>query len=651
MMMSHVKRPSRSARSILALLLALALSVVEGLAHAADTGQFMFTNAEPLPVAAGGTVFFRALAVNQGNVAWEADKTYLLAEIYDRNRKYIASTDRSKPAAAVPPGGNLQADFKFDVPILFSGEYSFRVFVVHNDQRIVQSDHKSFTVTPQALAPPEARPSPLPITVGGSAVLSYRNDTSPNDWQADTSVNLSGTMNAAPYEFSANTIHDQHDYIDFRTLLFNYHGAYADIGAGDVSPNFSALSVSGAGVRGGLIKSREIGLGPVKWVIEAVGARTAEAAGGSATANGTFRRMMYGTQSSFLLPGNLTLRGNYVQVDDIQGSLDTPGPTLKPVRNQAAGGGVTWKPAEGLNVDGDWQHSSFEADKTSTASAVTDSAWRAAAGYTRPRWTLTGSVSRNGSKFVDLAAPGVAKDRLTYDGTLMLRPWDWITLNNTLSQFRDNLDDDPAKTTSHTRSLGSNAALSFPTRTRLTLGYTFNRAFGSPRSTQDNKTAGPSLGIHQAWEGGSVDASWQRSDFTDMTSAANNLRTNTYNWSWNWELSKQLSTTFGEVLSDTHDQKDGSLLETRTLSASFNGTLDPNSLSLRGSLSVTDTSDDDAVSKSDKRDTNLNLELTWKATKALGLTVGGTRTVSEDSLTPANGRTINSAIARVAYSF
>jgi len=653
MMISHVKLPSRSARSICALLAALALFSGAGPASASDSGQFLFTNAEPLPVAAGGTVFFRTLAVNQGNVTWEADKTYLIVEIFDKDRKYIASTDRFKPAAATPPGGNLRADITFEVPILYSGDYSFRTTIVHNEQRIVQSDYKAFTVTPQAGLPPGKAPSPRPrpITVGGNVVVSYRNDDGPNDWQADTSVNLSGRLGERPYEFSANTIHDQGDDLKVRTVLFNYHGAYADIGAGDVSPNFSALSVSGSGMRGGLIKSREIGLGPVKWVIEAVGARTSEASEGTASSNGTFRRMMYGTQSSFMLPYALTVRGNYAQVDDIQGSLDTPGPSLKPVHNTTEGGGVTWKPAQSVNVDGDWQHSSFEADKTSTAAAVTDSAWRVGAGYTRPRWSLTGSVSRNGSNFVNLAAPGVSKDRFTYDSGLMLRPLEWITLNNTYSQFRDNLENDPAKTTSHTRSLGSNAALSFPTRTRLTVGYTYNRSFGSPRSTQDNKTAGESAGLHQAWDGGSLDLNYQRSMFTDITAAAHNLLTNTYSGSWNWEMGKNLSTTLGEVVNDTHDEFDGSSLQTRTLSASFNGTLDPDKLFLRGSASITDTSDNDAVTKAEKQDTNLNLELTWKPTKALGLTVGVTSTVTDDSLTPANNQSIKGVIARISYSF
>jgi hypothetical protein len=632
------------------LALGLALVAAAGPASAADTGQFMFTTAEPLPVAAGGTVFFRALAVNSGNTTWEADKTYLIIEIHDKDRKYIASTDRFRPAAAVTPGGNLQADFRFDVPVLYSGEYSFRVFVVHNDQRVAQSDFRSFTVTPQVLAPPPPRP-PVPITVGGSAVVSYRNDTGPNAWQGDTSVNLSGTLGSAPYEFSANTIHDQNDSVDFRTVLFNYHGAYADLGAGDVSPSFSPLSVSGAGVRGGLVKSREIGLGPAKWVIEAVGARTAEPGEGTATTNGTFRRMMYGTQSAFRLPGNLTLRGNYLQVDDLQGSIDTPGPSLTPVRNRGAGGGLAWAPAEGLTVEGDWQHSSFEADKTSTAAATTDSAWRASAGYARPRWALTGSVSRNGADFVNLAAPGVAKDRFTHEGSLMLRPWEWMTLNNNFSQFRDNLEDDPAKTTSRQRSLGTNAALSFPTQTRLTLGYTLNRAFGSPRSTQDNKTAAASAGLNQSWDGGSIDLSYQRSVFSDKTGAASNLLTNAVNASWNWELSKHLSTTFGGTQTDTYDQKDGSRSRSRTLSGSFNGTLAPDRLSLRGSGSVTDASDNDAVSPSETMNTNLNLELTWNATKALGLTLGGFQTDSHDSITPANDQTVKGATVRVAYRF
>lgn len=643
-----MKRPSRSIKSLLAPLLVLALGGVPGLAWGADTGQFLFTNAEPLPVDAGGTVFFRVLAVNQGNVTWDAGKTYLVAEIYDKDKKYVASTDRFNPATAVSSGGSLAADLKFAVPIQYSGEYSFRVFLVHNEQRVVQSDYKSFPVTPQVEA---GRASPLPVTLGGNVVVSYRNDTGPNGWQADTSINLSGTMNKAPFEFSANTIHSQKKDVDLRTFLLNAHAAHADIGLGDVSPNFSPLSVSGSGVRGVLVKSREIGLGSSKWVIEAVGARAAEAKEGSAATDGVFERLLYGAQSSFILPGHLTLRGNYVQVDDVESSLSTPGPTLKPAGNRAAGGGISWAPNEAFKIEGDWQHSAFEANKTSTSAAVTDSAWRTAAAYTQSRWSVTGAVSRSGSNFVNLAAPGVAKDRLSYDGGLMLRPWDWITLNNSYSEFRDNLADDAAKTTSHQRSLGSEAAISFPTRTRLALGHTLNQAYGDPRSTQDNKTEGVSTGLHQEWDNGGLDLSYQRSEFTDRTTAANSLMTNTYNAVWNWTVSSRLSTSVGSILSQTRNKGVGSMLRTKTYSLSFNSTVIPNRVLLRGFGSLTDTTDDGSATRADKQDANYNLETTWKPRASLGLTLGLTGTSTHDRLASSNNKSTTGVVARVSYTF
>jgi len=637
-----VKRGSSSSSgALLALLLSLSVP-----AWAADTGQFMFTNAEPLPVNAGGTVFFRVLAVNQGNETWEVNKTYLIAQVYDKKGKYLASTKRFKPTAAVTPGGSLPMDLKFDVPIQYSGDYTFRVFIVHNEQRIVQSQDKSFPVTPQISVPEgAARPSPFPITVGGNVVVGYRNDTGPNDWQADTSVNLSGTVNKAPFELNANTIHDQKKNYDFRTFLFNYHAPYADIGLGDVSPNFSPLSVSGSGVRGALIKSREIKLGSAKWVIDAVAAQVA------AATDGVFERLMYGTQSSFNLPGNLILRGNYAQVEDSPGSLAAPGPSLLPARSRAAGGGIAWAASENLKVEGDWQYSAFEANKTSTAAAVTDNAWRIATGFTQPRWSVTGTVSRNGAQFVNLAAPGVSKDRYTHEGGLMLRPWDWITLNNSLSQSRDNLASDPAKTTSRQRALGSNAETSFPTRTRLTLGYTLNRAYGEPLSTQDNRTDGTSVGLNQAWEGGSVNFSYQRSKFTDRTSAANNLLTNTFNISGNWKFNERLSATLGETTNITRDEKDGSKLHSNTLSGSFSADLYSGRFSLQGSVSFTDTEDDDGAAPADRQDTNLNLQATLKVAKSLGLTLGGFMTASNDRITPASDTATYGVNVRTTFSF
>jgi hypothetical protein len=113
-----------------------------GSVHAADTGSFLFLNAAPFPVVAGETVRFQAVAVNQGTEIWDAQKTYLQAEVYDKDKKYKGKTERLRPPADTTPGRTLTADLDFRVPVNYSGDYFFRVFLVHDDRRVIESDHR-----------------------------------------------------------------------------------------------------------------------------------------------------------------------------------------------------------------------------------------------------------------------------------------------------------------------------------------------------------------------------------------------------------------------------------------------------------------------------------------------------------------------------
>jgi hypothetical protein len=114
--------------------------------RAADTGQFLSMTAAPLPVVAGEPVRFQVLAINQGTETWAAPKTYLEAEIYDQARKYEGRTERFHPPADTARGKSLSASLTFRVPADYSGSYFFRVFLVHNDQRVIQGDYRPFSV-------------------------------------------------------------------------------------------------------------------------------------------------------------------------------------------------------------------------------------------------------------------------------------------------------------------------------------------------------------------------------------------------------------------------------------------------------------------------------------------------------------------------
>jgi hypothetical protein len=489
------------------------------------------------------------------------------------------------------------------------------------------------------------------VTLGGSVTTGYKNDNGPGDYTGDTSVNLSGKAWEKPFDFSANAFHERNDAVDVQSVLFNYYGDRADVGLGDVSPSFSPLSVSGSGMRGGLAKSKELKLGAVGWEIGAVGARTAEAQEGTATTDGVFRRMLYGAQSSFQFPGQVTVRGNYVQVADVQDSVDVAGPTLAPVENRAFGGGAAWEGLGGLKVEGDYQYSSFKANEKSTVPAATDGAWRTTVGYTQSKWSATTYVERTGTNFTSLAAPGVTGDRLTYDVNLSLNPLNWLSLTNSYNQFRDDLNDDPAKVATTQRATNNSATFTLPTQTSLNTGISVNTSVGSPQATQDNRTVTFTFGLSQGWKGQSLSVNAQTSKFEDNTSAGNDLRTDTYSNTLSLTLGARVSSSLGATFTRTDDLKDASVQESRSLSASFNLELMKEKLFAQAFGSRTNSEDNDSAGASKRWDTSFNLEFTWKATPSLSATVGGFENTSTDKVAPSNDSTLDGINLKLAYSF
>ncbi|HRY29869.1 MAG TPA: hypothetical protein P5079_07500, partial [Elusimicrobiota bacterium] len=510
--------------------------------RAADTGQFQLLLAAPDPVVAGEQVQFQVIAINQGTEIWRARRFYFQAEVYDANRKYVGQTERLRGMRDVNPGESAVSSLSFSFPVTASGKFYYRMYLVNEDQRIMESDFKPFTVRERAIL----LPRPPPVALGGNIVASYRNESGPNDYVGNLSVNMVGRYKDRSFLFNAYTISDRGDPIDFYTVLLNYYGPQVTAGLGDVSPAFSPLSLYGQGMRGGTAETKW----QAGWLgggITLVGARTATAEEGSSTTDGTFRRMLYGAKNEFYLPGRVTLRMNYVNTLDVQQSLDIPGPTLRPVDDRLAGGGLAWEAVPGLKFEGEYQSSSYEADKLSTAPAVTDGAWRGAVGWESDRMNFNGYVQRTGPDFVALGAPNATKDRFTYDAALSVSPFHWMSAYGSFNKYRDNLDDDPAVVTTHQQIVNSGLSFNLPSMTGLNFGYSVNTARGEPRTAQDNQTLTTSFGVSQTWIGQTLFVTYQTSDFEDKTqssvafSSGSKTNTDTYGTSLNLSFGSRVT--------------------------------------------------------------------------------------------------------------
>jgi hypothetical protein len=615
--------------------------------HGADTGQFQLIIAAPDPVVAGERVQFQVIAVNQGTEIWDPRRLYLQAEVYDADKKYRGRADRFRPATAVNPGESLLANLVFEVPVDYAGKYFYRIFLVHNDQRIIESDFRSFQVRERPLVPAK----PPPVALGGNIVASYKNETGPNDYVGNLSVNLVGRMKERSFLFNTYTFHDRTDSLDVYTVLLNYYGPWMTTGVGDISPTFSPLSLYGQGMRGGMTEGRFGAGGSVGWGFKLVGARTVESQEGTATTDGVFRRMLYGGQGELYLPGRVTLRGNYVSGSDVEDSVEVTGPTQTPADDRVSGGGATWELWPGVKLEGDYQTSAFKADEKSTAPAVMDSAWRGGLGLEFSKLIFSGYVQRTGTDFVSFGAPNATRDRFTYDGTLSVYPVSWVSLYGSFNRYRDNLEDDPSQVTTTQQIVNGGLTFTLPTQTSLNTGYSVNTAVGDPRTAQDNETVTFSYGATQGWRGQSLSATFQTSEFTDKTRTSNDLLTNTIGGALNLSRGTRLSASLGATVSSTEDQVDRSVQETRSYSVSMSAELVRNLLYSQIWGTLTATNDNDVVNRADREDTSANIELTYQLKATLALTLGAYRNATEDAVTSANDVTANGGNVRISYSF
>ncbi|HOW28099.1 MAG TPA: hypothetical protein PK876_06330 [Elusimicrobiota bacterium] len=614
--------------------------------RAADTGQFQLVIAAPDPVMAGERVQFQSIAVNKGTAVWRAKRYYLQAEVYTSDKIYLGRTERFKGTKDIRPGESLLTTLSFEVPPNYVDKYLYKVFVVHDETRVLESDFQPFQVKERPIIPPK----PPAMALGGNVIASYKNATGAEEFAGNVSVNLVGRAKERTFLFNTYTTHDPNDSIDFYTILLNYYGPWVTAGLGDVSPSFSALSLYGQGMRGALGETKAH-LGNVGWNISAVGARVAAAEEGSSTSDGIYRRLLMGGKSEFLLPGRLAVSLNYVNAYDVDSSLQVSGPTVKPVDDKVMGGGFTWEIFPRVKIGGEYQGSSYQENKLSTVTAVTDSAWRTFVGYEGEKLNINGYVQRTGPDFVALGAPNATKDRMTYDAGLSLTPVGWFNVYGSFNSYSDNLRDDPSVVTTTQQIMSSGISFNLPTQTGLNLGYSVNTAVGDPRTAQDNETLTSSVGLSQTLWGQTVSLSYQSSEFTDKTLQTNDLLTNTLGSSLNLALGGRVSSSIGVTTSSTEDQVDASVQDVQSVSISVNYEMIKNKFYSQIWGTMNSTTDNDLVNKADNQTTSANLEFTVQATANTVLTLGGYQNKTKDVITPTNDTTSNGMNMRVSYSF
>ncbi len=630
------------------------LPLVPQTAFAVDNAVLEFAIAVPNPVTAGDVVNFQAVAINSGSDQWLKGSYYWEAEIYDVDKQYISKTQRVTGDVDVKAGESTATNLSFAIPQDYGGFYFFKIYLTHNNQRVAESAYQIFKIIERPIM---AGPPPG-VALGGSVIASYQdpNLSTPKDAQGNTIFNLVGKTDGGTYLFNSVNNHTADDSWKTYILLGSYTTARGNVNLGDVSPNFSALTLSGRGMRGIEMNVNPAGalLNNTRWSL--VGGKAVTAKSGSDTSNGTYERDIYGGNVSVDLPNQKAkaTAGVIIGLDNISSLSTDPlsskfrGATLKAQSNQVAGTALSFQPWSMLKLSADFSFSEFKNDVAISTSAA-GSAQQLKADVMWNKLTVSGSVRRTSPNFISFGAPGITSDRLNFDLQTVYKAADWSDLSANFNQFSDNLGKDPKKTTSVQRAYSLAPSFTLPKETRLTTNFTQNTTQGSSRDTLNNVTQSASLGVTKSIAAHSLSATVQNSNFKDLTGVAHNLDTNTLGLSANLTLSTNLRLSLGNSGSFTKDKFDGHRKNSNTQSASVNMTLVPSKLS--GQIWGTSTeSADNGSSPAKSQDWSANTEFTLQVMTNLAITLGAGYTAKEDLLTKTttSSKAIN---ARTSWNF
>ena len=148
-------------------------------AAASDQASLQFTVPAPDPVQAGENLSIQALAVNTGSSQWAAGSYYWVAEVYDVEYRFLTRTQQLSPTDNVPPGGVAAVTLPFLVPVTATGRRFYRVYLVKDNQQLLESDYKAFSIVEKVIPP---TPEAVDYRVEGNVTVSLK-DSSLGRWK------------------------------------------------------------------------------------------------------------------------------------------------------------------------------------------------------------------------------------------------------------------------------------------------------------------------------------------------------------------------------------------------------------------------------------------------------------------------------------
>ncbi len=630
--------------------LLLLASFPAGACYADDGASLQFTVAAPDPVMAGEEVRLQTLAVNTGSTVWKRGTYYWIAEIYEidgDSRKFLAQTDALSPDEDVPPGAAQGEQLPFQVPDNLQGRrLLYRVFLIKDGKRILATDYRGFQVVEKELRPP----IPQDFKVGGDVSFTYKN-SSDNSWdgsQAITSANLVGRIKQSSFLFNTYIVHSYNKPVTPTVVLLDYYAPWGTLAAGDISPSLTPLSMDGQGMRG-VSYDRNT----ADYSVTALIGRIVAPQEPGLSDGGRYARYSGGFKAGWHLRPNLTVSADAVLSRDDLHSIAITTDTLlvKPQQNLVYGLNADWRFWDRFSLNSDYQLSSYKADLQSGAAGVGGTAWRQELKYKSGLLTARGSMSRVAPDFYSFASPSVIPDRRTVDAEFGLFPADWTSFSASLNTYTDNLDSDPAKTTTTQTQATVGNMLRLGGRTVLSTSLSSSAAKAKQAGVQDNRTTTLNFSVTQPLGRNTLTAGMQQSEFRDNTHLSHDLSTSLFSFNSNFPLSRVLNLSAGLVDSGTRDKVDSSTARNTSVTGNVSYAMPRRAMAVQCWVTLTSARNDSVQTPARNSSLSVNVETVWVSSQNSRFTFGVGGVSRTDKVCTANTGTSLNLLTRYNYSF
>ncbi|MDO8803539.1 MAG: hypothetical protein Q7R35_03830 [Elusimicrobiota bacterium] len=634
---------------IIFLLFALCPLLFTAAAYADSAASLQFTVAAPDPVMAGSEIMFQTLVVNTGSTAWPRGGYYWVAEVYTiegEEKKFAAQTEPLSPPETVAPGAAHGVQIPFLVPEMFSGRrLLYRAFLVVDGKRILETDYKGFQVIEREFKPPPEQD----VRLGGDISFTYKN-SSPDGWsnhQGITSANIVGKVKQSSFLFNTYLVHNYHRPITPNLIFLNYYAPWGTLSLGDVSPSLTPLSMESQGMRGASFERTRDKISYVALVGRIVSPEEP-----TLVTAGRFSRYTGGFKVSYQYTPDvrISVDSSLSRDDAYSITQDTRTAFILPQQSFVYGAMAEWKVNPKLSYTGDLQSSSYKKDIEEPGSR-SGTAWKQELKWKGKTVSARAAYSRVGTKYVSFASPSVIPDRATLDAEAGLPLASWSSMALTYNTYTDNLEDDPAKTTTkQTQTSLSNTSRVFG-GTMLTASYMTNAALGKPATVQDNKTTTLSFSVLQPVGVHNLNGSFQTSAFKDNTGFSHDLDTSLISLSGSFKVSPRMSASAGFVNSSTKDKFDSSTAGNNTVNANVAYSMPARAMAFQFWTAMSSGKNDSPTIPSETGTLSLNFETIWLKSRSSKITFGAGMLSRTDKYNPAVEGTDLTLLTRYNYSF